>query len=227
MNQQINLYQIASGPVGYWTLPRIGQYLGGALLLLTLISLANWWELSRVKRAVIELEAQREELAASIEERKQSTVAPQVAGLQEQLKRLKSEQDRYKQIIERLKQGGFGNQVGFSPLLNAFAQSRIYGLWLTDIRFAAGGQKLTLGGYAQEESLVPKLVSRMGDQEALTKLGLLFQHIELRRTSEATAAAPIVFEISTDAASASSETGALRQAIDAAQRSAEGPGATP
>lgn len=194
MKQRINFYRPAVATTGPLTIQRMLHGLGITLLLLALYSGIRGWQLGHIERSLADLESRREEMVTTLEQSKRSGVAPQVAALKEQAAALAADREQRGQILERLRQGGFGNLTGFSPYLQGFARRRNEGLWLTSIQLSAGGSQMLLDGAALSEALVPEFIQRLGAESTLA--GLTFKHVVLRRGNDA--AAPILFELGTE-----------------------------
>ncbi len=81
-----------------------------------------------------------------------------------------------------LKQGNFGNAVGYSNYLAAIARQSQQGLWLTEVSIGEAGRSLGLRGRAVRAELVPQFIGRLATEPVMR--GQSFNALELRRVTE-------------------------------------------
>ncbi len=85
---------------------------------------------------------------------KSPTLVAEIVAAQEELAMLQN-------ASATVKRGGFGDTVGFSPYLRAFARQSLDGLWLTDLRITSGGASIGIQGNALAAPLVPQYMGRL------------------------------------------------------------------
>lgn len=194
--QHVNLQRQPRRAVGGWGLARLLRW--GAMLaaVLMLFSLGNWWYLGYVERDIENLKQRQLDALSQIEAQQISDLAsPEVEALNEQVQRLQSDRDRKREVVARLRRGGFGNLTGFSLYLRALAEQRIDGLWLTRVQLAEGGADIQLEGLAWSPDRVPELLGVLSGQSAFT--GTEFRHIAVHMPADGRRDA-VRFELATD-----------------------------
>ena len=91
---------------------------------------------------------------------KSTTLGAEIVAAQQELAMLQS-------ASATVQRGGFGDTVGFSPYFRAFARQSIDGLWLTDVKVAAGGASIGLQGNALQAPLVPQYMGRLAQEPVM------------------------------------------------------------
>lgn len=175
--QQVNLLQEESTAGDAWGLRRLIQVLVLVMVAMALWSLGHWWWMERVELEVTQLRQQREQALARLGNGERSEVGPEVQALREQVARLESERDRRRQVVERLRRGGFGNLTGFSSYLAGLASEDVQGLWLTQVHLSQGGQQMALEGRAWSADRVPELLRVLSEDAAFR--GIEFRQVQV------------------------------------------------
>ena len=168
MKQQINLYQ-AGMRDRRPAFSAIAMCAG--LVLCSAALLAVWLYASAQAEAMAtQLQvAQRQEAAAAgrldaltrtLESREDSSASN---TLREALAALKKREH----LLQLIDGDSLGDRNGFSASLEALANHRLGGLWLTRIRVVSPGLQTTLEGRATEPSLVPEYLLGLADNDAL------------------------------------------------------------
>lgn len=195
MKQDINLLTTSPGR----TSPQpTARQLGIALLALITLGVAGgaWQEHRRVslERAVTTLGSDIDELVANLEERS-NFLAERNAdpALVAELKRREREADDKSRVLDLLSGESVGNTEGFSAQLAAFGRRHPEGLWLENIRIAAGGRQLMLVGRTLRAGLVPQFLSELQSEPALA--GTAFATFTM--SADDTAETPLRFALAT------------------------------
>lgn len=194
--QQVNLMRHQRRPSGAWGIGRMLRWGGMLVAVLVMFSVANWWYLGYVERDIENLKQRQLDALAQIEAQQvRDGVSPEVEALNEQVKRLQSDRDRKREVVARLRRGGFGNLSGFSHYLKALAEQRIDGLWLTRLQFAEGGADIQIEGKAWSPEQVPELLGVLGTKAAFS--GTEFRHIAVQLPDDGRRDT-VRFELATD-----------------------------
>ncbi|MEO5364959.1 MAG: hypothetical protein H7831_01090 [Magnetococcus sp. WYHC-3] len=88
--------------------------------------------------------------------------------LEERITQLELEVDLKKRRLDLLAGFSHGTTKGFGAQFAGLSQAHVNGLWLSDIRFYAGGEHLYLEGQASNRQLVADLVDRLREQDAFS-----------------------------------------------------------
>lgn len=192
--QQVNLLQEDNAEREGWTLRRLLQILTAAVLAMVLWSLGHWWWAERVARDVAQLQQQREQALARLGSGERGEPGPEVLALREQVARLEAERDRRRQVVERLRRGGFGNLSGFSSYLAGLAAKDVEGLWLTQVHLSQGGQQMALEGRAWSADRVPELLRVLSEHSAFQ--GIEFQQVQV--SLDETGDGPISYRLASE-----------------------------
>lgn len=116
--------------------------------------------------------------------------------LENEIAKLSKELEKRERISNVLSSKSFGNEAGFSSLLESFARGHIEGTWLTDVNITSGGSLLGLKGKTLSSELVPKYIQRLAEEEPLQ--GSSFNVMELARVEKEGGDSEINFSISTN-----------------------------
>ncbi len=163
MKQQINLHQ----PIFRKQRALFSAQIVLRVCLIWVIGLGLIYALSVWRHGVLSstrsnLEQQRDAASIRLQELLTQQVAPsQSAELEAELKRLKSEQAQKQGVVQVLARGNFGVTTGFARQMHTLADRRTYGVWLTRINLANGGQSVMLEGAALHEDLLPEFLERL------------------------------------------------------------------
>lgn len=197
MQQQVNLYQRTPAPSGVFALGRSVAIAAALVALILLYPAGRWLQLRHIESQVHSLDERREEAATVLEQDRRKEIGPQLQALKAEAMRLETERSRRQQVLDRIRQGGFGNLEGFSPLLTGFARHRVDGLWLDGIRLYQGGAQMTLRGYALSAPLVTDFLHALGEDKRFA--GRSFGQVSLAEDAKAAA---LRFELRTESGSA-------------------------
>jgi Fimbrial assembly protein (PilN) len=169
MMQDINLLTVSPGRTSRQPAAR-----SLAMLLLALvvagIGAGTWLEHRRaaLEQSVTDLSDAIDQLVADLEERS-NFLAERNAdpALVAELKRREREADDKSRVLDLLSGESVGNTAGFSAHLTALGRRHPRGLWLENIRIAAGGRQLMLVGRTLHAALVPQYLSELQSEPAL------------------------------------------------------------
>lgn len=180
MKQDVNLYQPLSGASGLMTSVALARLSAVAAVLLVLTQAAVWGWTRRIEARDAALVEQRETLSQKVEAAGAAAAPrPHSALLQAQLEKLKTEHAQKEAALQLLASGQLGNSEGFSPYFEALAREHLGGLWLTRVRFDAGGREVQLAGATVDEALLPRYLRQLADETVFR--GTQFQSAALTR----------------------------------------------
>jgi hypothetical protein len=169
MKQDINLLTTSPGRSSRQPAAR---QLGILLLALIVLGVgAGAWREHRraaLEQSLADLGDEIDELVADLEDRS-NFLAERNAdpALVAELKRREREADDKSRVLDLLSGESVGNTAGFSAKLAAFGRRHPQGLWLENIRIAAGGRQLMLVGRTLHAGLVPQFLSELQSEPAL------------------------------------------------------------
>jgi len=184
MRQEINFYRGGTHP----PLPPFGaRWLIRAALslvvLLAAISLARFVfnhrlasEVAMANQQATTLQSQVDALRARYPEpRPDAALVAQAERLQRQVRQLDS-------LLQRLESGQLVNRGGFSGYFQALARQTVDDVWLTGIRFSAGGAQLELQGRALKAEQIPHMLQALGQEAAFRSRS--FSTLSIRRPEQ-------------------------------------------
>lgn len=121
--------------------------------------------------------------------------------LADELARLRTEQQQKEGVLALLASGDLGDTTGFAPQIDALAERRLSGVWLTHIGLSAGGRDVDLRGVASEEGLIPEYLDRLADAQGAVPgfKGTRFAAVSLDRKA---GSAEVTFELGSQAGKA-------------------------
>jgi hypothetical protein len=198
LNQQINLHQpifrkqraLFSAQI----VLRICAIWSVALVLVYMLNLYNERTLSREHGALVRsrdaAQARLQQLASTQSETGHSQ------QLEIELDRLRNERAQKESVLRVLARGELGSTAGFAPQLDALADRRLAGVWLTHIGLMEGGREISLRGEASREDLLPRFLERLAGGSGFP--GARFGDVRLERTADS---AQLSFELHTRAGS--------------------------
>lgn len=181
MSQQINLFNpIFRQQKKYFSSKTMAQALGVICLACLLLGIDGTIRARRLQAQSAQVDAlllARQEKLADYKVQyaprvKDATLPAQIAAAQMELTMLTS-------AATTLQQGGFGDTRGFSEYFRAFARQSVDGLWLTEVKIAAGGAQLGVRGRALDAELVPAYIRRLGSETIMR--GKTFASLEIDR----------------------------------------------
>jgi len=112
--------------------------------------------------------------------------------LQDELARLQDQLAQKEGVLRVLASGELGSTAGFAPQLDALADRRVAGVWLTRIALEEGGRDISLQGMASREELLPEYLERLAGDSGFQ--GARFGDLRLYRAEEG---ATLNFELHT------------------------------
>ena len=114
--------------------------------------------------------------------------------LQNELERLRNERAQKESVLRVLARGELGSTAGFAPQLDALADRRLAGVWLTHIGLMEGGREISLRGEASREDLLPRFIERLATGSGFP--GARFGDLRLERAADSS---QLSFELHTRA----------------------------
>ena len=102
--------------------------------------------------------------------------------LEAELQGLQTERAQKESVLRLLARGELGSTTGFAPQLDALAQRRLAGVWLTHIGLMEGGRQISLRGETSREDLLPRFLERLAEGEGFP--GARFGDVRLERLPE-------------------------------------------
>ncbi len=182
--QQINLYQpIFRKQKKVFTAVAMLQVTAFVFLVLTAIYAYNWWQLQPFEQQIKRATAEHQQLQQQVSDlRAQAKKDTKSQLLEDEVKKLRRELTRKREVNAMLSEGRFGNQAGFSSLWEGLARQHIEGLWLTSVRLEKGGRQMMLSGRTISAELVPMYIQKLSSEEAFS--GLSFNVLELNRDED-------------------------------------------
>ncbi|MCC2656166.1 MAG: biosis protein MshA [Panacagrimonas sp.] len=114
--------------------------------------------------------------------------------LEAELQRLQNERAQKESVLRVLARGELGSTAGFVPQLDALADRRLAGVWLTHIGLMEGGREISLRGETSREDLLPRFLERLAGGQGFP--GARFGDVRLERAPDGT---QLSFELHTRA----------------------------
>lgn len=102
--------------------------------------------------------------------------------LQDELARLQDQLAQKEGVLRVLASGELGSTAGFAPQLDALADRRVAGVWLTRIALEEGGRDISLHGITSREELLPEYLERLAGESGFP--GARFGDLRLYRADE-------------------------------------------
>ena len=196
MSQQINLFNPIYRKKGFSFTSAAAMLYGAgiavAVMALTVVYVERDLNDTRVLAQAVDAEfkaatAQRDKLVAEVSLQKPSPqIEKEVADLDVLLR---SRQE----VVDTLKSGAIGNTQGFSDYMLAFSRQSVSGLWLTGFDVALAGNELAIQGRALNADLVPKYLTRLTQEKALS--GRQFGAMRISRQLPPVVAAPLAADL--------------------------------
>jgi hypothetical protein len=199
VNQNINLYQpIFRRERKVFSADTMLIMLGLLLLGLALIHLWSAWQHGQLQDQVERLQAQEREAMERLQALDRTLPARRESpALRRAVEAAERERDLKRRALIVLDTGRLGDQRGFSSHLEALARQRIEPVWLTRIRIADGGHRLTLEGLTHEAPQVPVYLQRLSNEAVYQ--GTDFRTMRLDRAEDERGRPAMSFRLSTEA----------------------------
>lgn len=163
MSQQINLFNpIFLKQKKYFSAVAMMQALG--LLVAGSLAVAAYatYQVSNLTREA-ELSAAQLQAAQAQLAKVKADYGPRQknAALEQQIQKLETETQAFKQVFDILQKGELGNTNGYSAYLAAFARRIVDGVWLTGFNLAGAGSEIELRGRALRPELIPAYINNL------------------------------------------------------------------
>jgi cell division protein FtsB len=180
MSQQINLFNpVFLKQKKQFTALRMAQALGLVLIGGVLLSAYAAYQSRELSQQAADVGAQ---LATAQQELAQTNarLVPRKKNqaLEDELTRLQTEQDSLQQAMVKLQNDEFGNRVGYSAYLRAFARQITPNLWLTGFSIDGAGRAIGIQGRTLQPELVPAYIKRLSQEPVLQ--GISFAVLEMQ-----------------------------------------------
>lgn len=104
-----------------------------------------------------------------------------------ELARLQGELAQKQGVLRVLARGDLGDSTGFTPQIEALAERRLEGVWLTYVGLSAGDHQVSLRGQALAEELLPTYLEHLAGEQGLP--GARFADLRLRRAEDGSSVA--------------------------------------
>jgi hypothetical protein len=199
VRQNINLYQpIFRRERKVFSAGTMVMMLG--LLVLGLAALQAWgnWRHAQLQEQVAQLQAQEREAISGLRNLDGlwpgRGVSPARRGA---VDAAEVERDLKRRALQVLDAGRLGDQEGFAGHLEALARQRVEPVWLTRIRIAEGGRRLTLEGLTHDAPQVPVYLQRLAEEPAYR--GTEYRTMRLDRAEDERGRPAMSFHLSTEA----------------------------
>lgn len=141
------------------------------------------WQLSSLRQHSAQIDREMTAATKQIEQMGKQLAGRQAdQALQTEIKRLEALMDTSQRLRAILRRERFGNTVGFSEHLIAFARQHVAGVWLTGVSIQGGGVDLTVEGRASDPELLPKYLQKLSAENSLS--GTRFQTFVMNRPDE-------------------------------------------
>ena len=141
------------------------------------------WQLDSLRQHSAQIDREMAAATKQIEQMgKQLASRKADPALQAEIKRLEALADAGQRLRGILQRERFGNTVGFSNHLIAFARQHVAGVWLTGVSIQGGGADLTVEGRTTDPELLPKYLQKLSAENSLS--GTQFQTFVMNRPDE-------------------------------------------
>lgn len=182
MNQQVNLLAPIFRKQPTVLSARLALLLCGLLVaVLGVLQLVSAWQTTALANEQARLEARRDSATEHLNQLAEQIKGGggKSQALVAERDRLAAEVNEKRQSMAALSRSELGNTTGFSPQFIGFARQRLSGLWLTGIRLTVGGREMELNGIVLDEALLPRYLDLLGTESIFR--GIRFGHAELKR----------------------------------------------
>lgn len=184
MNQQINLHQpIFRKQRALFSSQIVLRICAIWAVALGLVYGLSLWSGRSLAREHAQLVGQRDDAQVRLQELTATQMETgQSQQLETELERLQNERAQKDSVLRVLARGELGSTVGFAPQLDALADRRLAGVWLTHIGLMEGGREISLRGEASREDLLPRFLERLAGGEGFP--GARFGDVRLERVPD-------------------------------------------
>jgi hypothetical protein len=184
MRQEINFYRggtrPAEPPYGARWLTRAALFLA---VLLAAVSLTRFVFNQRLASQVAVANQQANTLQAQVDTLRARYPEPRPdAALVAQAERLQRQVGQLDNLLQRVEDGQLANRGGFSGYFQALARQTVSDIWLTGIRFSAGGSQVELQGRALKAEQIPHMLQALGQEAAFKSRS--FSTLSIRRPEQ-------------------------------------------
>ncbi len=181
MSQQINLLDSSLKPSQDWlTLRNIALACAGMVVLVAATAGIGMFrerkEMHRFQLVEANLRKAQDSLGALAGLQANRRIDP---VLEAELSATQARLQAKERVADMLERGGTGNRKGFASFMQGFARQVSEGVWLTGFDISASGRTIEVRGNVLSESALPKLVSRLQDEEAFR--GRQFGALNMKR----------------------------------------------
>lgn len=196
MNQQINLHQ----PIFRKQRALFSAGIVLRICAIWIIALGTIYALSMWREGVLSRERDvlvrdRDSAAARLQELTALQSQPERSQLiADELERLQGERAQKEGVLRVLARGELGNTAGFGPQMDALADRRLAGVWLTHIGLLEGGREISLRGETTNQDLLPQYLERLSAGSGFP--GARFGDVRMQRAGDA---GTVSFELHTRA----------------------------
>ncbi|MDY6983536.1 MAG: hypothetical protein SV422_10650 [Pseudomonadota bacterium] len=177
--QNINLYLPEFRLKKHWLNARVMLLLAGvSLVLLTLASGVEYWQLSRLRADRAAADVQAEQAAAAtaalVEE---LGVQTEDLVLLDDIRELETQLQSKQTLLQFLEGRELGNAGGFSEYLADLSRYHVQGLSLKEITLEDGGRSVRLAGQVVKAELVPMYLQSLS--QGATYAGTNFERLQI------------------------------------------------
>ena len=181
ITQQVNLYHpIFRKQQKRFSAKAMVQAGAGVVLGTLLMYGYAWWQTASLRhqaaQATAELETARKRLDTFNHQLAARQIDPRLAQEARDLELRANAAERVGQLLAGQALAG---STGYSKYFVAFARQHVSGVWLTGFSVADAGEDVTLNGRTANPELVPQLLQRLSQEEALN--GARFHVFQLQR----------------------------------------------
>jgi len=184
IQQQINLYHpIFRKQEKKFSAKAMFQAGAAVLVGIVLMYAYSAWQLGSLRQYSAQIDREMAAVTKQIEKMGKQLAGRQAdQALQNEIKRLESLVDASQRLRAILQRERFGNTVGFSEHLIAFARQHVAGVWLTGVSIQGAGADMTVEGRTTDPELVPKYLQKLSAETSLS--GTQFQTFVMNRPDE-------------------------------------------
>ncbi len=184
MYQQINLYQpVFRQEEKIFSSRTLLIIWALVLVLLAGLYLSQRLNLRELESNRVQVETQSDKLQQQLNSMLTSTDQAEADQVTAEIEQLRLSLDNLESLLQQMNGSALPSAAGFSQLLQALAEQRLTGVWLTNIEITSLGE-IRLTGVATDERLVPRYIQQLRKNQLLAEKA--FSQIQL--TSDQTTA---------------------------------------